>query len=236
MRGPINAIDGTERSDCLQVSNIGSLQLMEDLSIFVDAITIFHTDIQLRLTDSINNLHQTPIHISITMKISVLAFACVASTAVAFAPSPMASQSATALNLFGGKKEGGGEAPGPMGGMMDQLAMFKKAQEIAAKKGEIEKELKLINFEGKSENGKVEVTMKYLPSGNPMDPQPEFEVQGFDFDGEWFEGAAPDEISTASTEAYRAAVQATMTGSEEKFKALAEDLQAMMGGAAGPPQ
>jgi DNA-binding protein YbaB len=145
----------------------------------------------------------------------------------------MASKSATALNLFGGKKEGG-EAAGGMGGMMDQLAMFKKAQEIAQKKGEIEKELQLINFEGKSENGKVECTMKYLPSGNPMDPQPEFEVQGFDFDDEWFESAAPEQLATAATEAYRAGVQATMTGSEEKFKALAADLQEMMGGAAGP--
>eukprot|EP00545_Synedropsis_sp_CCMP1620_P012349 CAMPEP_0119017336 /NCGR_PEP_ID=MMETSP1176-20130426/16246_1 /TAXON_ID=265551 /ORGANISM="Synedropsis recta cf, Strain CCMP1620" /LENGTH=171 /DNA_ID=CAMNT_0006971031 /DNA_START=70 /DNA_END=585 /DNA_ORIENTATION=+ len=171
------------------------------------------------------------------MKISVLAFAALASTASAFAPSSMASQSATALNLFGGKKEGGGDAGGPMGGMMDQLAMFKKAQEIAAKKGEIEKELKLISFEGKSENEKVAVAMKYLPSGNPMDPQPEFEVQGFEFDEEWYETAAPEQLATAATEAYRNAVKATMLGSEEKFKVLAEDLQEMMGGAAaGPPQ
>ena len=35
-----------------------------------------------------------------------------------------------ALNLFGGKKEGGDKGPG----MMDQLNMFKKAQEMATKK------------------------------------------------------------------------------------------------------
>lgn len=134
----------------------------------------------------------------------------------------------TALNLFGGKKEGGDNSGGPVGGMMNQLAMFKKAQEIAAKKQAIEKELQLLSFDGSSSNGKVSASMKYLPSPNPMDPQPEFEVQGLTFDDDWFAQAAPEQIASAITEAYRAAVQATMLGSEEKFKVLAEDLKAMM--------
>lgn len=118
-----------------------------------------------------------------------------------------------------------------MGGMMDQLNMFKKAQEIATKKKAIEEELQLLSFEGKSENEKVTVSMKYLPSSNPMDPQPEFEVQGFSFDDEWFESADTAQLSEAIADAYRAGISATMLGSEEKFKTLAADLQAMMGGA-----
>lgn len=167
------------------------------------------------------------------MKTSVLAFTVLVASATAFAPSPIASRSATAattaLNLFGGKKEGG-DSKGAMGGMMDQLAMFKKAQEIATKKQTIEKELQLLTFDGKSTNEKASVSMKYVPSLNPMDPQPEFEVQGFSFDDEWYASATPDEIAEAATEAYRAGVQATMLGSEEKFKVLAEDLKAMMAG------
>ena len=115
-----------------------------------------------------------------------------------------------------------------MGGMMNQLAMFKKAQEIASKKQAIEKELQLLSFDGTSSNGKVTASMKYLASPNPMDPQPEFEVQGFTFDDDWYAQAATEQIALAVTEAYRAAVQATMLGSEEKFKVLAEDLKAMM--------
>ncbi|KAI2514059.1 hypothetical protein MHU86_443 [Fragilaria crotonensis] len=114
------------------------------------------------------------------MKTFVLAFTFLVSSAAAFAPSQIACRSdasATALNLFGGKKEGG-DNKGAMGGMMDQLAMFKKAQEIATKKQAIEKELQLLTFDGKSSNEKVAVSMKYMPSLNPMDPQPEFEVQG----------------------------------------------------------
>lgn len=167
-----------------------------------------------------------------TMRTSVLAFTFLVSSAAAFAPSPIACRSdasATALNLFGGKKEGG-DNKGAMGGMMDQLAMFKKAQEIATKKQAIEKELQLLTFDGKSSNEKVTVSMKYMPSLNPMDPQPEFEVQGFTFDDEWYAGASPDDIAAAATEAYRSGVQATMLGSEEKFKVLAEDLKAMMAG------
>ena len=36
-------------------------------------------------------------------------------------------QAKSSLNLFGGKKEGGEKSPG----LMDQMAMFKKAQEMA---------------------------------------------------------------------------------------------------------
>jgi hypothetical protein len=131
------------------------------------------------------------------------------------------------LNLFGGKKTGSGDK-GAVGGMMDQLTMFKKAQEIAAKKQAIEKELQLLTFSGESSNKKARVTMKYIPSVNPLDPVPEFEVQGFDFDDDWFTESSPEDIAVASTEAYRAGVEATILGSDEKFKVLAEDLKSLM--------
>jgi DNA-binding protein YbaB len=161
------------------------------------------------------------------MKFSIVTIAFIASAVSAFSPAVTTPSRTTSLDLFGGKKEGGQK--GGMGSMMDQLAMFKKAQEIAQKKQVIENELKQITFSGKSSNDKVTSNVKYIPSTNPMDPQPEFEVQGFEFDDSWFEGASPEDISTACLEAYKEAVKATVKGSEEKFKVLAEDLQAMIG-------
>mmetsp|Transcript_40976 Transcript_40976/g.46561 ORF Transcript_40976/g.46561 Transcript_40976/m.46561 type:complete len:185 (-) Transcript_40976:411-965(-) len=176
------------------------------------------------------------------MKLFILLFSSV-TTISAFSTPSLTSQSTgiTALNLFGGKKKSD-DAPkggpmGGMGGMMDQLAMFKKAQEIAKKKQEIEAELKEILFVGKSKSEKVTAQIKYIPSTNPIDPQPEYSVQGFEFDDDWFNDAAPEIISTEILEAYRAGIDDATKGSQEKFQALAEDLQNMMkgGGLPGVP-
>lgn len=172
------------------------------------------------------------------MKISILLVSYLTSVS-AFSSPPVGSQSKTALNLFGGKKDGGsggggGIAKGLGGGMMDQLSMFKKAQEIAQKKQVIEAELKEILFVGKDESGKVTANIKYVPSSNPMDPQPEYAVQGFDFDDDWFNEAAPEQLSSAVLEAYRAGIDEATKGSQEKFQALAEDLQNMMKGGGLP--
>merc|ERR1712113_1065651 len=68
------------------------------------------------------------------------------------------SQSATALNLFGSGNKGGDDKKAP--GMMDQLAMFKKAQEMDA-------ELSEMNFSGEAADGKVKVNFKFVPVKNP---------------------------------------------------------------------
>ena len=66
--------------------------------------------------------------------------------------------SSTSLNLFGSKPKdpnSDGDAP-QQPGMMDQLAMFKKAQEIASKKAAIDKELAEEKIVGTAADGKIE--------------------------------------------------------------------------------
>ena len=130
----------------------------------------------------------------------------------------------TQANLFGGAEKGeGGETKQP--GMLDQLAMFKKAQEIAGKKKEIEKELSSMEFKGTGADDKVTVSMQYVASKNPMDPQPDFVVSGVDFDDEYFESASAEDLSAAVLEAYQSSVVETKKTTEEKFAVLAEDLK-----------
>jgi len=98
------------------------------------------------------------------MKVAVV-FSILLAHGSAFAPSQTASSlrsssaTTTALNLFGTPKDG--EKKGP--GMMDQLAMFKKAQEMAQKKQKLDEELKKMDFTGSAEDGKVTGTFKYVP-------------------------------------------------------------------------
>merc|ERR1719343_397880 len=62
---------------------------------------------------------------------------------------------------------------------MDQLAMFKKAQEMAKKKQQLDQELAAETFTGGAADGKVTVSCKFAPSKNPMDPQPDYLATGF---------------------------------------------------------
>jgi hypothetical protein len=138
------------------------------------------------------------------------------------------STTATQLNLFGGggaKKAGGGGAPN----MMDQLAMFKKAQEMASKKKKLDEELSKETFVGTSENGKVTGKFKFVPIQSPMDPNPDIDCIGFDFDSEWYESAAPEDIGTAATEVYKSGVDATNKAMMEKYEVLQNDLMASFG-------
>jgi len=133
----------------------------------------------------------------------------------------------TQLNLFGG---GGKKAEGQKGpGMMDQLAMFKKAQAMASKKKELDAELSKMTFEGQSSNGKVTLQMKYVASMNPMDPNPEYDPQDFVFDDEWYESCTPEELSVASKEAIEDAIKKTNEAATEKYAVLQEDLMAAFG-------
>ena len=125
------------------------------------------------------------------------------------------------LDLFGGGG-GGGEKKGP--GFMDQLAMIKKAQEIAQKRGKIDEELKKMDFAGESSNGKVKASFKYVPATNPMDPNPDYEAVSFDFDDEFFGSASPEDLSEAVKECIMDGIENTNKGVSEKYAALQEDL------------
>ena len=91
---------------------------------------------------------------------SRLVLACVVAVVGAFAPRTSPSISArpsTRRHLFGGggKKEGGG-ALSNVAGVMDQ---FKKAQEIAKKSADLQKELAAAEFEGANADGTVTFKM-----------------------------------------------------------------------------
>lgn len=178
------------------------------------------------------------------MKLSLAAvFALFWSCADAFAPvsrysvSSSSTQttisSASQLHLFGGgkKDDGAGAKKGP--GMMDQLAMFKKAQEIAAKKTKLDTELAALTFEGVAADGKVKAMCKFAPSKNPMDPQPDVDTIGFEFDDEWYESASPEDLSAAVLEAIKNGNEKTQTAVAEKYATLQGDLTAALGGAMG---
>eukprot|EP00529_Nitzschia_sp_RCC80_P036965 CAMPEP_0113455496 /NCGR_PEP_ID=MMETSP0014_2-20120614/8406_1 /TAXON_ID=2857 /ORGANISM="Nitzschia sp." /LENGTH=189 /DNA_ID=CAMNT_0000346929 /DNA_START=81 /DNA_END=650 /DNA_ORIENTATION=- /assembly_acc=CAM_ASM_000159 len=173
------------------------------------------------------------------MKYSLVAILLTLNGVAAFSPSqnlgrqPVVSTSTTELNLFGGggAKSGGGDAAKKQPGMMDQLAMFKKAQELASKKKKIDDELAAGTYEGSAADGKVKVVCKFVPSKNPMmEPNPDVEPTSFDFDDEWFESATPEELSAAVQEAINNGVEKTNNAMLERY----QDLQASMAAAFAP--
>ena len=136
--------------------------------------------------------------------------------------------STTALNLFGG---GGNKDKGNSGpGMMDQLAMFKKAQEIATKKRKLDEELQKMIFTGTSSNNHVTVTMKYVPVINPMDPNPEYESTKFDFDDEYYNTVSTDDLAKDIQDAIVNGIEATNKMVAEKYSTLQSDLMEALGG------
>ena len=159
------------------------------------------------------------------MKLSVIAVAMAISGASAFAPNPTITRSSSQLNLFGGGSKAGEAGEKKGGGMMDQLAMFKKAQEMAQKKQKLDQELATETYEGIGADGKVTVSCSFSPSKNPMDPQPDYKTTGFDFDETWYDGATPEELSTAVKEALMDGIEKTNNAVMEKYKLLEADLK-----------
>ncbi len=160
------------------------------------------------------------------MKTSVFVALMATSGACAFAPSPTTSTSPTQLGLFGGgNKDGDSKQPG----MMDQLAMFKKAQEMAQKKQKLDNELASETFAGSAADGKVTISCKFAPSKNPMDPQPDYQASGFEFDADWWEDASPEDIGSAIEEAFRDGIAVTNVAVQAKYKQLEEDIKSLQG-------
>ena len=170
------------------------------------------------------------------MKIAAIVSVLLIAPASAFVPatptsrqlSTSAAPSSSSLHVFGGgdKKE---KASGP--GMMDQLAMFKKAQEMAQKKRKLDDELTQMDFKGSSPDGKVTGTFKYVPISNPMDPNPDYEAVKFDFDDAFFASASPAELSTAVKAAITDGIDKTNLAVAEKYQTLQADLMEAFGGA-----
>jgi hypothetical protein len=137
----------------------------------------------------------------------------------------------TAINLFGSGagsgKSNSGEKKQP--GMMDQLAMLKKAQEMAQKKQKIDEELKKMTFQGSSSNGKVIVTMSFVPTNNPMDPNPDYEATNFTFDETFYAESTPEQIAEACKEAWADGIANTNVVIAEKYNVLSGDLLAALG-------
>lgn len=115
---------------------------------------------------------------------------------------------------------------------MDQMAMFKKAQEMAQKKNKLDEELAKENFIGEGADGKVKGTFKFVPTKNPMDPNPDYEAASFEFDDAWFESATPEELSTAVKEAINSGIEKTNQAVMETYQALQGDLMSAFGGEA----
>lgn len=145
--------------------------------------------------------------------------------------------SSTSLNLFGSKPKGeGADKPGGPG-MMDQLAMFKKAQELAQKKQQLDKELAEEKITGTAADGKVEITVKYVPPQLPANPTPGYEAAAVNIDEGYLAEASAEELSAALVEAIREGEKNAMERVGEKYKSLEEDVKNIMGGqAAGGAQ
>jgi DNA-binding protein YbaB len=163
------------------------------------------------------------------MRLSLIVTALALHGAAAFAPSSVGHRppSTTTLDLFGGggAKSSGGEAQKKGPGMMDQLAMFKKAQELAQKKKAIDDEIAAGTYEGTGADGKVKCVTKFVPSKNPMmEPNPDIDPVSFDFDDEWYESATPEELSAAVQEAITNSVEKTTTVMAERYQELQESM------------
>ena len=166
------------------------------------------------------------------MKVAVLSLLTFSSVG-AFAPIQTSTiHTSTQLHLFGGggdKK--GGEKKGP--GMMDQLAMFKKAQEMAQKKKKLDDELAAMEFTGTGADGKVTGTFKFIPISNPMDPNPDYDAIAFDFDDDWYASASPEDLSAAVKECVEKGIEETNKAVTKKYETLQGDLMEAFGGAGG---
>ena len=114
--------------------------------------------------------------------------------------------------------------------MMDQLAMFKKAQEMAQKKKKLDDELTKVDFTGSSSGATVTGTFKYVPISNPMDPNPDYEAVKFEFDDAFFASATPTELADAVKEAIKDGIDKTNMAVAEKYQSLQADLMAAFGG------
>eukprot|EP00571_Detonula_confervacea_P015687 CAMPEP_0172297738 /NCGR_PEP_ID=MMETSP1058-20130122/653_1 /TAXON_ID=83371 /ORGANISM="Detonula confervacea, Strain CCMP 353" /LENGTH=181 /DNA_ID=CAMNT_0013006923 /DNA_START=30 /DNA_END=575 /DNA_ORIENTATION=+ len=144
------------------------------------------------------------------------------------------SQTSTTLNLFGSKPKSDDSAGGPPAqpGMMDQLAMFKKAQELASKKNAIDKELAEEKIIGTAADGNIKITVQYIPPQLPANPSPGFESDGVEIDADYLESVSAEDLSASLVDAIRDGESKASEIVQQKYKVLEEDMKAIMGGGA----
>lgn len=162
-----------------------------------------------------------------------------ATTATAFSTSRTPAtlhQSSTSLNLFGSKPKGEGDDAAKQPGMMDQLAMFKKAQELAQKKKALDDELANETILGTAADGNIEVTIKYVPPQLPANPSPGYEAADVNINEEYLNEVSSEDLSAALVTAIRDGETKATARVGEKYKALEEDMKGIMGGMGGAPQ
>ncbi len=164
------------------------------------------------------------------MKIPILSTGLLMACASAFVPSSTTRITPTSLNLFGGKKEGGDGGGNPMGGMMDQLAMFKKAQEIAKKKQELDNEIAEMDIIGTAADGKIKVTVQYVPAQLPVNPSPGYDAKKIDIDEDYLNEVSSEDLSTALVEAIRSGETKANEVVAEKYKTLEAEMSGILGG------
>ena len=111
--------------------------------------------------------------------------------------------------------------------------MFKKAQEIASKKAELDKELSKENIVGNAADGKISITVQYVPPQLPMNPTPGYEAKAVDIDEEYLKEVSSEDLSAALVEAIRDGEKNAMEKVAEKYKSLEEDMKGILGGMGG---
>jgi hypothetical protein len=107
---------------------------------------------------------------------------------------------------------------------------------MAQKKQKLDAELQQEVFIGEAADGKVKVSLKFVPVKNPMDPNPDYDPAGFEFDDAWYEAASPEEISAAATECLIDGIRKTNLKVAEKYAVLQTDLMEALGGGGQSPQ
>lgn len=117
--------------------------------------------------------------------------------------------------------------------MMDQLAMFKKAQEIAKKKQELDVEIAKMDIIGSAADGNVKVTVQYVPAQLPVNPSPGYDATKIDIDADYFEGVSGEDLGQALVDALRDGETSATKIVAEKYQSLDKELSGILGGMAG---
>ena len=82
----------------------------------------------------------------------------------------------SSLNIFWGKKDGGEKRPG----LMYQITIFNKVQQVASKNNDVDKDLSQTETIVLDSDRKVKITIKYVPTVLPAKPNPSYDVLTID--------------------------------------------------------
>ena len=114
--------------------------------------------------------------------------------------------------------------------------MFKKAQELAQKKNNLDKELAKEKIIGTAADGNIEITIQYVPPQLPISPSPGYEATDVNINEEYLKDVTAEDLSASLVEAIRNGEQRATEIVGEKYKVLEEDMKAIMGGGAPAAQ